>query len=271
MRAFRSTMFFGGIWLCGLVGVLGLAIRLTVRDRIHGPSILFYATPWLVLAVLFMPCAILSFRRRWQVTAVVSVLLVAGCLVGWHAQSFARNEAVAGPIGFRVFSWNAEHSKSALPKVIEFARTAAADILGVTETESTKAADESRWKAAFPGHTVRNLPGAMLFITVGDVVHHEHGSLAGAGRYNVVGLRLKGRAVTVLFVEFDAWPFRSREPAFRRLNDILREHAGETMVLMGDFNTPRDSVLFAEIRARMRHAFEVAGNGFADTWPVPLP
>lgn len=39
----------------------------------------------------------------------------------------------------------------------------------------------------------------------------------------------------------------------------------------GDFNTPRESSHFRQLRKPMTHAFETAGRGLADTWPVPIP
>ncbi len=42
-------------------------------------------------------------------------------------------------------------------------------------------------------------------------------------------------------------------------------------MLLGDFNTPVDSVWLSAIRARFDNAFEVAGNGILATWPLPLP
>jgi endonuclease/exonuclease/phosphatase family metal-dependent hydrolase len=43
------------------------------------------------------------------------------------------------------------------------------------------------------------------------------------------------------------------------------------VVLMGDFNTPSDSVHFDSLRQGFQNAFETGGNGNAATWPVPLP
>lgn len=40
---------------------------------------------------------------------------------------------------------------------------------------------------------------------------------------------------------------------------------------MGDFNTPPDSVHFKPIRQGFRNAFEIRGNGYSATWPIPLP
>jgi endonuclease/exonuclease/phosphatase family metal-dependent hydrolase len=168
-------------------------------------------------------------------------------------------------------SWNAEHPKNRLPDVIQTARDFDADILGITETESTAPADAERRRAAFPGHVVRTLPGFMLLITRGDVLHTATGSLSQRGTYNLVQLQFGARRMNLVFVDFHANPFTSRGPAFAALATVLGNIAEAPTILMGDFNTPRESIYFDAMRERMNDAFETRGNGFAETWPVPTP
>ena len=251
--------------------LIGLVLRLTIRDKVDGWSAVFYATPLSVLATLAVLIGIVlwRWRRRWH----AGLCFVAGlaCAGAWYAECVIRNPQVGTASQCRVVCWNAEHSKRELPAVIEAVRGMQGDIIGITETESTKPEDAERWKAAFPNHTVKTRPGFLLFITRADVLSSVHGPLGGAGRCNAVKVRLDGRNITVLIVEFDSNPFRSRRPAFAALEELCRQHAGEEIILMGDFNTPRESFYFDRLRHVMTHAFEAAGNGVADTWPVPIP
>jgi vancomycin resistance protein VanJ len=43
------------------------------------------------------------------------------------------------------------------------------------------------------------------------------------------------------------------------------------LIIAGDFNTPRDSVLFDPMRTHHSNAWEKAGSRGADTWPWPVP
>ncbi|HMP89195.1 MAG TPA: endonuclease/exonuclease/phosphatase family protein [Kiritimatiellia bacterium] len=45
----------------------------------------------------------------------------------------------------------------------------------------------------------------------------------------------------------------------------------EPLVMVGDFNTPHDSVMFQPLRRHLNHAYEVRGRGWPYTWPVPFP
>ena len=248
----------------------GLILRITVRDGIDRFAILFYATPWPVLAALGFVSAALWFAdtKRFAVVCLAAGMISA---VTWVIGSYERNPQSPDRHDLRVVSWNAEHSKNDLPQIIERARAFDADILGITETESTEPADAARWQNAFPGHTVTTLPGHMLFITRGEVAGTRNGSLAGSGRFNLVRVKFDARFAQVLFVEFDATPFRSRRLPFDALHRAISNLPNEPVILMGDFNTPRESVHFGGKMAELQDAFDTAGHGFAETWPVPIP
>lgn len=51
---------------------------------------------------------------------------------------------------------------------------------------------------------------------------------------------------------------------------VLQREDPTPLLIMGDFNTPRDARAFRSMRARLRHAYELAGRGWPHTWPVPI-
>ena len=177
--------------------IAGVVLRITVRDEIDGLAILFYATPWPVLAVLGFAAAVLWIPKRKRF-ALGCAAAGATAAVLWVLGSYERSPRANGRHDLRVVSWSAEHAKKDLPAIIEKARSFEADILGITETESTEPADAERWRAAFPGHTVETLPGHMLFITRGEMIGTLSGSLAGRGNFNLVRLKFGDRPVQVV-------------------------------------------------------------------------
>ncbi len=250
--------------------ISGLIVRITVRDAIDQLAIVFYATPWPVLAVLgFVSAALWIPKAKRFAVACLGAGVISG--VVWVVGSYERNPQVTERQNLRVVSWNAEHAKKDLPAVVEKARSFNADILGLTETESTETPDAERWRAAFPGHTVKTLPGYMLFITRGEITGSLSGSLAGRGNFNLVRVKLGERPVQVLFVDIEPNPIRSRRLAFDTLHSTLGNLPNEPVVMMGDFNTPRESIHFARLQEQLQDAFDVGGRGFAETWPVPVP
>lgn len=249
--------------------IAGLILRITVRDEIDRFAILFYATPWPVLAILgFVAAALWASRKRFALGCLVVGVI---CAIVWIVESWERNPQSTDKHDLRVVSWNAEHPRFRLPDAIETARKFDADILGITETESTEPADAELWRAAFPGHTVQTLPGFMLLITRGEVLGRLSGSLGGGGNFNLVQLKFGERRLQLVFVEFASNPLHSRRLAHDALRSVLSNLPNEPVVVMGDFNTPRESAYLGRLRENLHDAFDVGGNGFAETWPVPVP
>ena len=56
-----------------------------------------------------------------------------------------------------------------------------------------------------------------------------------------------------------------------RVFELARETPDLPTIVMGDFNTPIDSVWFDGARDDFTHAFEQAGRGMLTTWPAPAP
>jgi endonuclease/exonuclease/phosphatase (EEP) superfamily protein YafD len=81
----------------------------------------------------------------------------------------------------------------------------------------------------------------------------------------------KDRALTLLLVDFEIRLRENRSRAFAQLDELIAAHRDEPLIVMGDFNTPRESVHFDSWRREMREPFATAGHGFAETWPIPLP
>lgn len=76
----------------------------------------------------------------------------------------------------------------------------------------------------------------------------------------------------VLGIDIPSSPLRDRR---RPLKDIARwvldRPDDVPLLVVGDFNTPRDSVFFEPLRSMLSQAYESAGRGWPYSWPVPLP
>ena len=66
-------------------------------------------------------------------------------------------------------------------------------------------------------------------------------------------------------------PDLNRIPPMNQLSAWLSTFTNDLpIVLVGDLNTPHDSVSFKPLRAKFRHAYEERGRGWPYTWPVPV-
>lgn len=81
----------------------------------------------------------------------------------------------------------------------------------------------------------------------------------------------KGR-IELVAADMVSRPNLQRKPPLQALADWVGARTNTTpLVIIGDFNTPHDSVAFGPLRRRMRQAYEVHGRGWPYTWPIPFP
>lgn len=67
-------------------------------------------------------------------------------------------------------------------------------------------------------------------------------------------------------------PTLNRRAALEPLARWVGQHDSTIpLLVVGDFNTPRDARSFEPLRAHLRHAYEIAGRGWPYTWPLPFP
>ena len=111
----------------------------------------------------------------------------------------------------------------------------------------------------------------MLLLAKGRITPESTGILETGSYYGLSRVQLGAREVLVLQADLNPTPIADRAPAATKLRALLADHAGQPLSLVGDLNTPRESRQFDPLRRTYRHAFEEAGRGFADTWPLPLP
>ncbi len=271
-RAARATA-----WFLGILCALGALLQIAARDRWPVVAALFYALPLPVVAALLG--ALAGVFRLWMKRrrpALIALSLAAVALVWWLSCSLFLREGAAPPAGVkpvRVLFWNASRGSEGVEGAARAARASGADIAFVVEycdedTPEVRAA----WRSAFAGYSA-TFPGRRMAIfsrgevELGKVERLDNGSCAARARVSV-----SGRPVNVLLVDIFANPTQHRGPAFERLAELVRESpADEPILVLGDFNTPRNSVLLAPLRAELSNAFETAGRGLAATWPVPLP
>ncbi|HMP77025.1 MAG TPA: endonuclease/exonuclease/phosphatase family protein [Kiritimatiellia bacterium] len=67
-------------------------------------------------------------------------------------------------------------------------------------------------------------------------------------------------------------PLIDRHTPVRTLADWIAARTNDApLLLVGDFNTPRDATALDPLRAHLRHAYETVGRGWPYTWPLPFP
>jgi vancomycin resistance protein VanJ len=255
-------------WGAAALLTAGLALRVTVRDEWDFAAPLFYATPWLVLTVAALLC--LVRWRKLRRARIVFAVLLATCAGMWAVKSFrfGPRERPAG--SFRIAYWNVARPGWRLDGVLREVDRWGADVMAFGEQRWAKTV-HPEWLSHFAPKHARVLERELFLVTPEAPKIAHGGSLGGRGGCEIATIRVQGREVFVLMVDFSSAPNRSRRPAFERLYQIVDAYAGKPLIVIGDFNTPADSVFFDRLRAKLSGAFESAGRGYAATWPMPLP
>jgi vancomycin resistance protein VanJ len=251
------------VWLNGIV------LRLTVRDSVDMLALLYYATPWPVLAALTLP---LVWRVRRQPQMVFgSIVLTHVFLAMWIMEDWRTGQPSREPADLRVVQWNVARPVKRFPSIAERMREFDADLIAVAEPTPRHQVNRPDWRTAFAGYAVELAPGNMLCLVRGEVLARETGVLAYGSYFSRFDVRIKGRELSVLQADVSGVPSHSRREPIARLAQLAESLSDRPLIVLGDFNTPRDSVHFEGLRKHLVNTFERVGIGSGATWPMPLP
>lgn len=142
----------------------------------------------------------------------------------------------------------------------------------VTMVEAVKSATNTDfWEESCPGYRAYRLGSGMMLLVRGRIHGVEKVRAARVGRWRIADVETRGKRFSVAVCDVTSHPMLFRKPVFDALAKMFASRSGEPLILAGDFNTPPDSVHYVGIRQHANNAFESAGEGFRETWPVVFP
>ncbi len=274
---FRPSFRFGHIleWMAHGVGMgclAGLLLRITFQDRIPRLATLFYMTPLVVLAIGMLGVATVYWFRGRNHFAKLALILATLC-GGWWATScvYLRAQPSETP-KTTVLLWNTQRGAGGWPGVAKFIRTHDAPLIGLVESAQHLAERQEFWIKEFADRNVVTFRQQMALITQYEILSQEQGELCPGSFYARVDLQLETQPVTVFLVDIQSKAWGTHRPAaLKSLEERIASVTENPVIVMGDFNTPTDSVFFDSWRRSMRNAFEESGRGESATWPTPFP
>ena len=234
-------------------------------------SLLFYTTPWPVIAAGAVAAAFYWRMKNRRVLAAALAFLSVAALAAWLQSSWQRHPRPATRGELRVVHWNVSRPARGLPAIAGWLRAQDADVITLAEGHSRKRSTLARWQAELPGYEGAELIGEMTCLIRGRIISREVQGFSDNAYCALIRADVRGHPLTILQVDIGPTPFRRRVSTFTTLAALARPHLGENLLILGDFNTPRESVWFEPFRAEMTQAFEASGDGLAETWPMPLP
>ncbi len=260
--------------------VLALMIRLTIRDSGGVVSTLvYYMTPMILLSFGAGTLFILSWRTGWRRIALVWLML--SIITGtwcWNTQFHQNNlqseskEVKRSTI--QIVFWNIGDRLWGIDSVLDELRTLDADLIGLVEAGAESAEMKQFWLDSFPDHPHQVVKNGFVCLSKIPISNHDSGSLSQMGKFERLTLNRDQNSqalFSVFLVDIKSNVLKSRKKALIALSEQVSQNNDQPVMVLGDFNTPSDSVHFRPLRKYLKHSFEVAGDGYMATWPLPLP
>lgn len=256
--------------VCGLYGIVALGVfaRL-LRDQVFGLSTIYYGLPLPVLAVATLALTFLQRRERKRLIrwAICSVLLIVGIWSDdWRSQP-DRSESR----DVKVVFWNACRIHRGWDEVTAEVRSWDADVVALVEAGLGTEETRRQWQQGCPGYKVSLLGAGIVLLTRGESGESTVHEFPDGSRARQIQTTIHGQTLNLVIVDIQANPFWSRREPLAHVAEVVKPLAGESTLVLGDFNTPTDSALLAPLRSEYTLAFDRAGQGYRATWPIPLP
>ncbi len=258
--------------LLAFVVAAGVILRLSVGDGMPLVAPLFYALPLPVLAVLALlrtGCSrLLKQRRTTAVWVPVTIAVVIWCL----AATVRRHEPQSAEEPIRIVCWNVACGGGGWNgQIAQTIRREQPDIVGLIEAGGAPEERQRFCDVHFPDYEAVPMVRGLLCLIRGTAGQGRVIPLANGGRAGTVSVQINGREWTVVLVDINSHPHRFRATPLAALAELVEGMSEGPVVVLGDFNTPSDSVHFEPLRVHHTEAFNAAGRGYAATWPIPLP
>ena len=254
------------LWLqrsCSGLLLAGLILRIAFKDRIPYLSSVYYALPLPVLLFLAASAFYLARRLRrsrptriWGLATIVIALWCLAATCHWHSP------APSPPEPIRVLFWNTCRGLMGWGRVAEFINRRQPDVAGLVEAGEWSEQRREFWRASCPGYHVSMLGGGVVCLTKQPPGPGIAVRLPVQGQYRRLDVVVAEERLTLLIVDMRSNPFVSRQECLLQLSEDADALADRPVVVVGDFNTPADSIHFDPLRSGHRHAFESAGRGY---------
>ncbi len=268
---FRRILQTGG-WLAL---ALGLVLQLWLKDRHLALALVFYALPKPCLAGLSLLLFWFGGTRRRKLAAAAFVTITGW----WVAASWSSgNAAVEAPARVddskiaeevTILYWNLCRPHGLDSQAVELVDALKPDIAAFVEPGANVGELLGEYEKRLPGYRAAWMPRGILWLSRPASRHRARGKLDDIGAYARFEVNLPGGPFPVVVADVHPGLLRPRSS---QLDEVLQHSLGRAdAVLVGDFNTPLESVFLDAFRARFTSALEAAGTGFRETWPCGLP
>src|SRR6185369_8286911 len=172
-----------------------------------------------------------------------AAVAVAVACAGTHAACSYRFADPQRPGALRGVHWNVAHGYWGWPKIAETLASLDPDVVWLSESDDKPELDDA-FRAAFPGRTIVHGGGGFTVVARGEAVVVERARIGPMSRLARTHLVVAGAAFDSVQVDAPSSPLAAKPPLFAKVLSQVRPLLASPLLVLGDFNTPRDSVAF---------------------------
>lgn len=253
------------------VPVLGLAWLAGWLVRDHGRVLVWlYFIPAPAIAALCGLWFVFTHRevsRSLRVAvALIGLLALFKVLAldcAWHRTPAARRPTL------RLVHWNAAHAPFGFKPVLRAVQPDRPDLLLLSECSRRPDLDLFAERELHLPHYFQDQGMAIA----SRFPLEARGTInMSNGRAWTIRVHTPGGPLDLVAVDLISHPTLNRRLPLETLGRWLDQRTDPTpLLVVGDFNTPRDARAFRPLRRHLRHAYEIAGRGWPYSWPLPAP
>ena len=257
-RAFLPLL--GTAWLIGWI----------MGDR-ETPWVWFYfiPAPFILAAGLLDLFVCRHAPFRWRTALVIGLTLLAAVKTALRDTHWNRPRVDAPAGAIRIVHWNVAHTPFGLFPMFKQLRADRPDL--VVLSESAHGRYWSDWSNTELGLPYAFHDQGMTLLSRFDFEPQGTIRLPNARAW-WARIELPDGPLDLVLCDLLSHPRLNLRAALDPLAQWVEQRdAAIPLLVVGDFNTPRDARSWGPLRARLRHAYEVAGRGWPYSWPLPFP
>jgi len=241
-----------------------------VKDR-HFETIWFYFIPPIAVIIFCFVWLFLTLRHRFRIVQLLVFVTMIGCFAKILVIDHRWNSPPSGlpANNIRILHWNTAWGVLGVESIVRTMAYDNPDIIIISEPPRLDMISDIAYHALGMDHVFTDL--GMTAASHFPITYLGTIEIENIAAWHV-RIDTDQGAIEVVAVDMVSRPNLLREKPLNALAEWVAYRTNTLpLIMVGDFNTPHDSVFFEPLRRRMRHAYEVRGRGWPYTWPIPLP
>ena len=256
-----------------LVLLLGLLLQLWLKDHNARWAVFFYGMPkpcLLALSALLACWPKMSHKRKLPARVVSICLALWWLSSSWcmpeRLSSFSQNTPSAEPL--TILYWNLCRPNGLDQEMVDLVKQTQPDLAVFVEAGNAGSV-LTKYSEMLPDYRPELMQRGVMRLSRIKTASERSGVVPRMAAYAQFDLAGRGPDFPVIVADIFPHAFHSRKPQIDSV--FAQTFKRPDAIVIGDFNTPLESVHLSQFRQHFTEAFEVAGFGFKETWPCGLP